>query len=346
MAQQTAEVGGGKFTLPAGVSPPDASWANTRRFLAATDTPLVMGVLNVTPDSFSDGGRYLERDCAIARAIEMIDEGADIIDVGPESTRPGAEPVPAADQIARAIPVIEVLRAGKHPVRISIDTRLASVAEAALQAGAHLVNDVSALRDDPRMAEVVAESGATVVLMHRRGTSSDMQDGGGPHYDDVVSEITVFLDDRRRFAVAQGIDPSRIVFDPGIGFGKRAEHNLMILRHLDRLVALGQPVMVGASRKSFIGSVLGLVDPATREAGSLTSAVIAILAGAAIVRVHEVRSAAEAVRLCRAVQTAATQSSKAAGDSVIGPRRTGQTCSQGVFQEGVQEGSRQTEPRP
>lgn len=261
-----------------------------------------MGVLNVTPDSFSDGGAYLAPDNAVARALQMIDEGAGIIDVGPESTRPGvAPPVSANEQIARAIPVIEAIRVANADIPISIDTRLAAVAKAALAAGADMVNDVSALRADPAMIEVVAASGATLVLMHMRGTPADMQAGGGPDYDDVIGEIAAFLDERRQYAADHGVDPTRIVLDPGIGFGKRVEHNLLILRHLDRFVALGQPVLVGASRKSFIGHTLGIEDPKDRLAGSLACAAMAAMAGAAIVRAHDVRTTVDVVRMCAAV---------------------------------------------
>ena len=264
--------------------------------------PLVMGVLNVTPDSFSDGGDYFTTDQAVGRALEMITEGADIIDVGPESTRPGSRPVSPDAQLARAIPVIEAVREANPMITISIDTRLAPVAQASLEAGADMINDISALGDDPGMAEVVARSGALVCLMHRKGRPIDMQRGGGPDYDDVIGEIGTFLRERMEVAVAQGIDESRIIFDPGIGFGKRVEHNLLILKHLARFVALGRPVLVGASRKSFIGKVLGREDPKQREAGSLAGAVIAALAGAAILRVHDVRPTVEALRLCTAVR--------------------------------------------
>ncbi len=264
--------------------------------------PLVMGILNVTPDSFSDGGDYFTHDAAVGHALNMIAEGADIIDVGGESTRPGAEPTPAEEQMRRAIPVIRAIRTRNSDVAISIDTRAAAVARAAVDAGADIINDVSALRDDPDMVDVVAASGAAVVLMHRRGTSRDMQNGGGPHYDDVIAEITAFLQQRRDFAAGRGIDRSRIILDPGLGFGKRIEHNLSILRHLDRFVALGQPVLVGASRKRFLGSVLDVDEPRQRLAGSLACAVIAALAGAAVLRVHDVLDTVEAVRLCSAVR--------------------------------------------
>lgn len=260
-----------------------------------------MGVLNATPDSFSDGGRYLKCSDAVARAREMIGQGADIIDIGGESTRPGSVTVSAAQQIQRTLPVIESIRSENDAVVLSIDTCSAEVAAAALGAGADLVNDVSAMRDDPEMVDVVAEHGAAVVLMHRRGHSGDMQKDGGPAYDDVIAEISSFLDERRCFAIDRRVDSSRIIFDPGIGFGKRVEHNLLILKHLHRFVKLGLPVLVGASRKSFIGKVLAKEQPDRREAGSLACVAMAALAGAAIIRVHEVAPAVDAVRLCHAV---------------------------------------------
>lgn len=265
-------------------------------------TPIVMGVLNVTPDSFSDGGRFQPLDAAVTRALEMIDEGAGIIDIGPESTRPGASPVPEAAQIDRAVPVIEAIRERNGEIPISIDTTRAAVARAGLAAGADMVNDISALRDDPDMAKVVADAGIPIVLMHMRGTPADMQRHGGPPYDDLIGDIGAFLDERREAAVASGIEPSQIVFDPGIGFGKRLEHNLIILRDLDRIVRLGQPVAIGASRKSFIGQVLGISDPSRRDAGSVACAALAVAAGAAIVRAHEIRATAEVVRIAAAVR--------------------------------------------
>ena len=266
-----------------------------------TDPPLVMGVLNVTPDSFSDGGRYLECSNAVAHAREMIAQGADIIDVGGESTRPGSKPVAPAEQIRRTVSVIDAIRSEYDSVTISIDTCSAMVAAEALDAGADMVNDVSALRDDPRMVDVVAEHRAAVVLMHRRGHSADMQKDGGPDYDDVIVEISEFLDERRCFAIERGVDSSRIIFDPGIGFGKRVKHNLLILKHLDRFVELGSPLLVGASRKSFIGKVLAQDDPDRRESGSLACVAMATFAGAAIIRVHDVAPTMDTVRMCHAV---------------------------------------------
>ncbi len=272
--------------------------------------PWVMGILNVTPDSFSDGGAFADRDAACAHAARMIAEGAAIIDVGPESTRPGAMEVPADEQIRRAVPVVEAIRAAHPRVVISIDTRLASVARAALAAGADIINDVSALRDDAAMVEAAAATGATVILMHRRGTSRTMQEGGGPHYDDVIGEICAFLRARMAFAESGGVRRAQWWIDPGLGFGKRVEHNVAILRHLDRFVALGAPVVVGASRKRFVGAVVGEGNPSVadapreRLAGTLACATIAALAGAAVIRAHDVRATVDAVRMCAAVRAA------------------------------------------
>lgn len=272
------------------------------RSVNVTETPLVMGVLNVTPDSFSDGGDFVTVEAALARAGQMIAEGADIIDVGPESTRPASPSISADDQIARAIPVIEGIRGHHSDVAISIDTRVASVARAAIDAGADIINDVSALRDDPAMGNVAAERDVPVVLMHMRGAPANMQRDGGPTYDDVVGEIVSFLDERRAYALSCGVKPERIVFDPGIGFGKRVEHNLTILNELERLVALQQPVLIGASRKSFIGHVLGVDQPKDRDAASIACAVVAVMGGAAMVRVHDVCGTVEALRLCAAIR--------------------------------------------
>ena len=282
--------------------------------ISASGSPLVMGILNVTPDSFSDAGRYLDPKQAADRAAEMVAQGADIIDVGPESTRPGSHEVPASEQIARAIPVIEGIREQNASTTISIDVRLACVAKAALDAGADIINDVSAMRDDPGMVDLIAGSDVPIVLMHRRGNPVDMQQDGGPLYDDVVAEIRAFLSQRVDWAVERGVKRSQIVIDPGIGFGKRVEHNLLILRHLDKFVSLGLPVLVGASRKRFIRPSSG--DAARRveseeakdkswPAGSLACAVIATMARASILRVHDVAETLEAVRVCAAIRDAA-----------------------------------------
>jgi len=259
-----------------------------------------MGVLNTTPDSFSDGGLFLDADAAIAHARDLIGQGADILDVGGESTRPGAEPVSAADELRRVLPVIEELAdaVGGAPGdpgagRISIDTSKASVARAALQAGASIVNDVTALRGDPLMAEVVAESGCECCLMHMLGSPRTMQ--SDPVYRDVVDDVRAFLAGRVEYAVRAGIPEDRIVLDPGIGFGKTVAHNLALLRRLDELVALGRPVLVGTSRKSFLGRIqadaAGEGEPvgaAGRLPGTIATNVLAYERGARIFRVHDV----------------------------------------------------------
>ncbi len=266
--------------------------------------PIVMGILNVTPDSFSDGGAYASVESAVARADAMIEEGADIIDVGPESTRPGSFPVPSQEQLSRAIPVIRGIRSAHPTIDISIDTRSAEVASAAIESGATVVNDVSALRDDPAMVDVVSRAGAFVVLMHRRGTSATMQDGGGPQYDDVVWEIIEFLEERVAWSEDHGIDRGRIIVDPGIGFGKRVEHNLKILNSVARFNTIGLPVLIGASRKLFINNTLGHSAPSDRDAASAVCAALVTCDGAAIIRTHAVAETVHAVRLAAAVRNA------------------------------------------
>jgi len=247
--------------------------------------PLVMGVLNVTPDSFSDGGRFADPGRAVTHGLALAAEGADVIDVGGESTRPGAGPVDEAEERRRVLPVVEAL--APH-VRVSIDTTKASVAAAALAAGATLVNDVSA-----SLYEVAASAGAGWVAMHRRGDPRTMQ--VAPAYDDVVSEVRDFLEARAGAARAAGV--AEVWIDPGIGFGKLAEHNLRLLRGLPTLVATGFPVLVGTSRKSFLGALAGGAPPDDRLAGSLATAVFALVSGAAMVRVHDVAATVQAARL-------------------------------------------------
>ena len=247
--------------------------------------PLVMGVLNVTPDSFSDGGRWFDTEAAVARGLELVAEGADVVDVGGESTRPGAEPVDVAEELRRVVPVVEAL-AGR--VRVSVDTRKAEVAQGAAAAGATLLNDVSA-----GLAEVAAGTGMGWVAMHMRGDPRTMQDD--PRYDDVVGEVRSFLVERAEAALAAGV--AEVWIDPGIGFGKTLEHNLALLARIGDLVATGHPVVVGTSRKRFLGVLTGADDPADRIEGSLASAVWAMQAGAAMVRVHDVRASVEAARI-------------------------------------------------
>jgi dihydropteroate synthase len=257
-----------------------------------------MGILNVTPDSFSDGGRWLDARRAADHAGEMIAAGADLIDVGGESTRPGAAPVPAAEQIRRTVPVIERILE-THPLAfLSIDTQAAAVARAALAAGVRMVNDISALRADPQMAEVVAASGAWVVLMHMRGTPATMQDA--PSYQDVVAEVAAFLDERRQHAVQRGIAGQRILVDPGIGFGKTLEQNLQLVAGVRRFTEIA-PVLIGTSRKSFIGRLLGIEDPKQRDIGTEATHAVALLGGARVVRVHDVRAARQTIEVIRAI---------------------------------------------
>jgi dihydropteroate synthase len=244
-----------------------------------------MGVLNVTPDSFSDGGRWFDRDGAIAHGHEMIREGADVIDVGGESTRPGAEPVDGREELRRVLPVVEAL---VPHVRVSIDTSKAAVAEAAVDAGASLVNDISASLHD-----VAAATGAGWVAMHMQGTPRTMQEA--PHYDDVVAEVRDFLVERAERAVAAGVD--EVWVDPGIGFGKTLAHNLALLAHLDELVAAGFPVVVGTSRKSFLGTLVGGAPIDDRIEGSIATATWAMAHGAGMVRAHDVRATAHAARI-------------------------------------------------
>jgi len=251
----------------------------------------IMGVVNVTPDSFSDGGLFLDREAAIRHGFELRDEGADILDVGGESTRPGADPVSEDEELRRVIGVVEALAAAG--ARVSIDTSKAPVARAALAAGASYVNDVTAFRGDRAMAEVVAESGATCCLMHMLGTPRTMQ--RDPRYDDVVSDVKAFLEQRMAAAVGAGIAEERIHLDPGIGFGKSVDHNLELLRRLDELAALGRPLVIGTSRKSFLGRLTGRQTPAERLPGTIATVVMSLERGASIFRVHDVAPVRDAL---------------------------------------------------
>jgi dihydropteroate synthase len=252
----------------------------------------VMGVVNVTPDSFSDGGLYIDAGAAVAHALELEAEGARILDIGGESTRPGAAPVGARVELDRVLPVIQGLHDRGVHARISIDTSKAPVAAAALDAGASLVNDVTALRGDPAMAELVASRGVQCCLMHMLGEPRTMQED--PRYDDVVSDVKAFLEQRMAFAVAAGIREERILLDPGIGFGKTAEHNLELLARLGELVALGRPVVIGTSRKSFLGRITGRpVDD--RLAATIATNVLAYERGARVFRVHDVAPVRDAL---------------------------------------------------
>jgi dihydropteroate synthase len=260
--------------------------------------PSLMGIVNVTPDSFSDGGVNLDPAAAITTARRLLDEGAAIVDVGGESTRPGSNGVSLDEELRRVVPVLE----GLAGMPVSIDTAKAEVARRALALGAELVNDVTALRGDPALAEVVAESEAYLCLMHMRGEPRTMQDD--PRYDDVASEVASFLQERLRFAVAAGVREERICLDPGIGFGKTVEQNFELVRRLDVLTALGRPVVVGFSRKRSLGRLLGDPEATTGStAASVGAAVAAYERGATILRVHDVREHAEALAAVRAVYT-------------------------------------------
>ena len=273
------------------------NWPCRDRVLKLGERTRVMGILNVTPDSFSDGGDFSDPSAAVDRALEMVAQGADIIDIGGESTRPGATPVPAAEEIGRTVAVIEKIRA-QSEVFISIDTMKAEVALRAVEAGADIVNDVSAFETDERMAGVVAQTQAGLVLMHMKGSPQTMQDN--PGYGDVVVAVCAYLEDRLDFAARCGVARDRMVVDPGIGFGKTVEHNLQLLRGLPALAECGSPILVGASRKSFIGQILDRDNPAERLAGSLGVAAWAAMRGAHILRVHDVIDTCD---VCRLVDT-------------------------------------------
>ena len=269
----------------------------------------LVGVVNVTPDSFFDGGLYFEPARAIEHALALAADGADIIDVGGESSRPGSSPIPAKEEKKRILPVVEVLKQ-KENVLISVDTTKAEVAEAALAAGADIINDISAGRFDPRMLPVAARSGAGLILMHMKGTPRTMQIA--PHYDDVLGEVKAFLKERQEAAEACGVRRESILLDPGIGFGKKLEHNLALLNNLEALAGLERPLLVGISRKSFIGKILKLEAP-DRFEGTIAAAVVSILRGASLLRVHDIQAVKRAVAVAEAIM-----SQGAAGNPVEG----------------------------
>lgn len=257
----------------------------------------ISGILNVTPDSFSDGGRFLDPEAALRQAERLMAEGADVVDVGGESTRPHSAPVTESEEIERVVPVVAGI-VKRFDAVVSVDTYKASVAKAALDAGAHIINDISALRFDPELAHVVAGFGAGLILMHMKGTPANMQND--PVYDNVMSEIREYLDEAKGHALSAGVDFESIVIDPGIGFGKKLVHNLTILKNLSSLRLIQRPIMVGPSRKSFIGQILDLpVDQ--RLAGTLAAVVVSVLSGASMVRVHDVKEGREAVAIADAV---------------------------------------------
>jgi dihydropteroate synthase len=277
--------------------PPASVWRFGSRTLDLSARPCVMGVLNVTPDSFSDGSSYRTVADAVAAALQMVADGADIIDVGGESTRPDAAPVAAAEELQRVMPVIERL-VGKIPVPLSIDTWKASIAAAALQSGAEIVNDISAMTFDPRMVEVVAGSEAGLVLMHTRGTPAAMHKD--TVYLDIMAEIAAFLQRAIDSAVSAGVQEERLVVDPGIGFGKSAAGNLEIIRRLRELAVVHRPILIGTSRKSFIGTALGR-EVTDRLFGTAASVAVAMMNGASIFRVHDVRAVRDTVDMVRAI---------------------------------------------
>lgn len=269
------------------------------------DHPLVMGIVNVTPDSFSDGGRFLAPESAVEHATTLLAEGADILDVGGESTRPqSAEPVPLEEELRRVLPVVRALTADRPDVVVSVDTVKATVADAALEAGAQIVNDVSGLSLDPSMAAVCARRGAGVVVMHSRGGVSDMATYAHANYANFLGEMLDELRERVDAAEDAGVDRERIAVDPGIGFSKRPEHSLLALACLERLAAWGYPVVVGASRKRFIGQLTGARDPAQRRDGSVGAAVAAFDRGAVVLRVHDVGPTRRALDVAAAIRAA------------------------------------------
>ena len=282
MARVTTRVG----SLPLGLGP----------------NPVLMGILNVTPDSFSDGGEFFGAEPAVARAGKMLDEGARMVDVGGESTRPGSEPVSPEEELRRVMPVVRGILESRPETIISIDTYRASTAEVALDAGAQVVNDVTALRGDPKMAGVVAERGCPVVLMHMLGEPKTMQKA--PRYEDVVREVRDFLAGRAEHAVKAGVEKENIILDPGIGFGKTLEHNLALLNRLDALVELGFPVLIGASRKSFLGKIVGCDNAKDRLFGTIATTVLAYGLGVNLFRVHDIRANREALKVAMAVRGA------------------------------------------
>ncbi|MGJ8673071.1 dihydropteroate synthase [Rubritalea sp.] len=276
-------------------------WKTKHRVIDVTDRGMIMGILNVTPDSFSDGGKFFDVDQAVNHAIGMLQEGAEIIDIGGESTRPGAPAVSAADELERVLPVIKALRAASDCL-ISIDTSKAAVAEAAIEAGADIVNDVTGLKGDVNMAKVCAKSDVGVVVMHMQGSPEMMQDK--PEYEDVLREVRKFFEERYRTLTKLGVNPQCLCFDPGIGFGKNLDHNLQLLHGLSSLVVNNRPLMLGVSRKTMIGKVLGVEDAEDRDTGTVALTAMGRNAGAKIHRVHAVKRNYEAMRMAEAVTNA------------------------------------------
>ncbi|MDQ6777996.1 MAG: dihydropteroate synthase [Actinomycetota bacterium] len=301
-----SEESAGADSFESSVDGAKSDGATSAELPGAGGTYRIMGVVNVTPDSFSDGGLYLDPAAAVEHAIELANEGAAILDVGGESTRPGAEPVSAEEELRRVLPVIEGLVAAGVRAQISIDTSKAAVAAAALNAGATLVNDVTAFRSDPGIASLVAASGADCCLMHMLGEPRTMQ--REPRYEDVVSEVKAFLEQRMASAISAGVADERILLDPGIGFGKTGANNLELLSRLDEIVALGRPVVVGTSRKSFLGRLAGGRATDERLAGTIATNVMAYERGASVFRVHDVRPVHDALAVAAATVRAGCRS--------------------------------------
>ena len=264
--------------------------------------PLIMGILNITPDSFSDGGKYTGLAAALRQAETMIAEGADLIDIGGESTRPGSRPVTAEEQIRRVVPAISAIRDMNPEIRISIDTTLSEVAAAAMAAGASIINDVSAGLGDAAMLRFAATSAAPIILMHAQGTPATMQDN--PYYDDTVIEVTDAMQLRITAALTAGVKPENIAIDPGIGFGKRRQDNIDLLAHLDQFVALGFPVLLGTSRKRFMGNLLHITEPAELMTATAVTTALGVMAGVQMFRVHDVQANRQAADLAWAIKQA------------------------------------------
>jgi len=269
----------GLTVVPAPTSSGGEMWLN----LLTQPPPLIMGVVNVTPDSFADGGLFFDQDAAVRQALALVAAGADLLDIGGESTRPFSDPTPLEEELRRVLPVIERVRA-QSPVPISIDTYKSQVAQAALDTGASIINDISALRFDPDMVHLARQAGVPVILMHMQGTPRNMQ--SNPHYDDLIGELRAFFQERLDFALANGLSRELLVLDPGIGFGKTFQHNMEILNNLDAFLDLGCPLLIGPSRKAFLGHLLGGRPPAERDIGTLAALAVAVQRGAHFVRVH------------------------------------------------------------
>jgi len=284
----------GTTGAPAPAYPESGFWPA----LLAKPRPLIMGVVNVTPDSFADGGLFFHPDAAVRQALDLAAAGADILDIGGESTRPFAQPLPLEEELRRVLPVIARLRA-QIALPLSIDTYKAPVARAALAVGANIINDISALRFDPHMVHLAREARVPLILMHMQGVPRDMQTK--PHYDDLIGEIKAFLAERRDFASSQGVPPDHIVLDPGLGFGKTFQHNLEILNNLDAFRDLECPLLIGPSRKAFLGHLLGGLPPAQRDIGTLAALTAAVRHGAHLIRVHNVAFARQFFTVLHAI---------------------------------------------